>query len=275
MKIISWNVNGIRAVTKKGFIDFVKKENPNILCLQEIKIDHEWTNLTNDTNLKDYKVYWNFAKKPGYSGTAIFINHEWTNDTNYSNSIQNTKYKLLDTSFFGDEGRVITLEFDKFYLINAYFPHSRRGLERLDFKLEFNEKFLEFSHKLYAISHLSTSLEARKPIIICGDFNVAHKEIDLANPKQNQKNAGFLPQERAWMDKLLDSGYVDTFRAFTKEGGHYTWWSHFANARARNIGWRIDYFIISQELRPKLQSSKILPQIMGSDHAPIVMNIDF
>lgn len=288
MTIISWNVNGIRAVVKKGFIDFVKKENPDILCLQEIKINYELTNLTNDTNLKDYKMYWNFAKKPGYSGTAIFVKKFNSTDatsevgTSLTPGVKKVIYGIAPTlgkvgaptksvggdEKFDNEGRVLTLEFEKFYLINAYFPHTRRALERLDFKLEFNEKFLEFTKNLtsYPLHH--------KPIIIAGDLNVAHKEIDLANPKENQKNAGFLPQERAFMDKLLASGYVDTFRQFTKEGGHYTWWSHFANSRARNIGWRIDYFIVSETFKNKIQSSKILPQISGSDHAPVVMEID-
>lgn len=269
MTIVSWNINGIRAVIKKGFIDFVKQENPDILCLQEIKINHKHSDIRKNMRILGYADYWNFAKKPGYSGTAVFTKIKPISVSSIQNqvsSIKNTKYQILNTNFFGNEGRVLTLEFDKFCLINAYFPHTRRGLERLDFKLEFNEKFLEFSHKLYVISH--------KPIIIAGDLNVAHKEIDLANPKENQKNAGFLPQERAWMDKLLASGYTDTFRQFTKEGGHYTWWSHWANARARNIGWRIDYFIVSQDLKRNLKSSTILPQVMGSDHCPIAMEID-
>lgn len=274
MTIVSWNVNGIRAVWKKGLLDFVKKENPDILCLQEIKINYEYIPLrqgyagqANHTNelIPGYKAYWNFAKKPGYSGTAIFINHKWTNNTNHTNKIKNIIYGIGNKKF-DNEGRVLTLEFEKFYLINTYFPHSNRELKRLDFKLEFNEKFLDFTKKLKSYS-------PKKLIVIAGDLNVAHKEIDLANPKENQKNAGFLPQERAWMDKLLASGYIDSFREFTKEGGHYTWWTHWANARARNIGWRIDYFIVSQELRKNLISSKILPEILGSDHCPIELDL--
>jgi exodeoxyribonuclease-3 len=302
MKIISWNVNGIRAVAKKGLFDFVKDANPDVLCLQEIKINYELTNLTNNTNLKDYKIYWNFAKKPGYSGTATFV--KLTSTTPGVKEVSTPGVNRIICGIgddkFDNEGRVLTIEFDNFYLINTYFPNTQKGLTRLDYKMEFNEKFLEFTNKLsghsgsdqndYSVSlregsaswrttkqsidcHGSSLAMTKKPIIICGDLNVAHKEIDLANPKQNFKNAGFTSQERSFMDKLLNSGYTDTFRQFTTDGGHYTWWSHFANSRARNVGWRIDYFIVSNDLKNDLKSSIILPQVMGSDHAPIKLDI--
>ncbi|EKD57024.1 MAG: hypothetical protein ACD_58C00021G0002 [uncultured bacterium] len=298
MKIISWNVNGIRAVVKKGFLDFVKKENPDILCLQEIKTHKITQNIADELHTLNYTEYWNFAKKPGYSGTTIFVKLTSTTPGVKEVSTPGVNRVIcgIGDEKFDNEGRVLTLEFNNFYLINAYFPHTRRDLLRLDYKMEFNEKFLEFINNL---CHSGDVKEARinseerfrtsrndipimkqcnnvvmKPIIICGDLNVAHQEIDLANPKENQKNAGFLPQERAWMDKLLASGYIDTCREFTKEGGHYTWWSHFANSRAHNIGWRIDYFIVSNNLQSKLKSSTILPQVIGSDHAPIELNIE-
>ncbi len=250
--LISWNVNGIRAVVRNGFLDFLEKYDPDILALQEIKAKES------DVPMEvryypGYHKYWNPAKRKGYAGTALF-----------------TKIEPLKVSFgigdekFDSEGRVITAEYDKFFLVNAYFPNSQHGLTRLDFKIEFDEKIHEYLN----------SLRERKPVILCGDFNVAHKEIDLANPKQNVKNAGFTPEERAWMDRFLQDGYIDTFRMFTKEGGHYTWWTYRFKARERNIGWRVDYFVVSEELKNKVKKSWILSDVYGSDHAPIAMLLE-
>ncbi len=250
--LISWNVNGIRACVRNGFIEFLDKYKPDILALQEIKATED--NVPMEVRYYEgYYKYWNPAKRKGYAGTALF-----------------TKIKPLDVKFgIGDEkfdleGRVITAEYEKFFLVNSYFPNSQHGLTRLNFKLEFDEKIYNYLNEL----------RKKKPVILCGDFNVAHKEIDLANPKQNEKNAGFTPEERAWMDKFLEDGYVDTFRMFTKEGGHYTWWTYRFNARARNIGWRVDYFVVSKDLAKNVKKSWILSEVYGSDHAPIAMLLE-
>jgi len=251
MKIISWNVAGINACIKKGLIDFMKKENSDIYCFQEVKASHE--NFPKELkNLEGYNGYSVFANKKGYSGVSIL------------SKIKPLKViQGLGREDFDSEGRVLTLEFDKFYLINVYFPHSNRELIRLGFKLNFNKEFLEFCNQL----------EKNKPLIIASDFNVAHKEIDLKNPKQNKKNAGFTPQERGWFNSFLMNGFIDTFREFNKEGGNYTWWAYRNKARERNIGWRIDYFIISEELRSNLIRSEILKDVFGSDHCPILLEI--
>jgi len=250
--LISWNVNGIRACVRNGFLDFLEKYKPDILALQEIKATED--NVPMEVRYyPGYHKYWNPAKRKGYAGTALF-----------------TKIKPLDVKFgigedkFDSEGRVITAEYEKFYLVNAYFPNSQHGLTRLDFKLEFDKLIHSYLNEL----------RRKKPVILCGDFNVAHKEIDLANPKQNEKNAGFTPQERAWMDEFLGDGYIDTFRMFTKEGGHYTWWTYRFKARERNIGWRVDYFVVSEELKDKVKKSWIMSNVYGSDHAPIAMILD-
>ncbi len=248
MKIISWNVNGIRAVMKKGFVDFVDKSKPDILCLQETKAHPDQV----DKLLDDYgHHYWNSADKKGYSGTAVF-----------------SKIKPLKVVYGGGlaegetEGRVITLEYDKFYLVNVYTPNSQRGLTRLTYRKKWDVAFLKYLKSL------------DKPVILCGDLNVAHKEIDLARPKNNVKNAGFTPEERKGFDKYLSSGFVDTFRMFTTEGEHYSFWSYMFNARSKNIGWRIDYFCVSEKLKSKVKSSRILKMVMGSDHAPVELKIN-
>lgn len=254
MKIISWNVNGIRSAMKKGFLDFVDKECADIICLQEVRAQEDQVDLT---ALSDYNVYWNSAEKKGYSGTAIFSR---TKPISVS-------YDFHDEKHIG-EGRVITLEYSDFYLVNVYTPNSKRGLLRLDYRYnEWDRDFLSY------VKHLEK--ENSKPVIFCGDLNVAHKEIDLTNPTQNRKNAGFTDEEREGFDNIVDNGFIDTFREFCKEGGHYTWWSNFANSRARNIGWRIDYFCISELIKDRLLNSEILPEVMGSDHCPIrlTMNI--
>ncbi|HTL48096.1 MAG TPA: exodeoxyribonuclease III [Verrucomicrobiae bacterium] len=252
MKLISWNVNGLRAVLKKDFLGFVKKEDPDILCLQEVKATREDV----ETPLPShYEIYWNAAEKKGYSGTAIFTK---TKPEKVTYGIGADKHDK--------EGRVINAEYKNFFLVNVYTPNSKRDLSRLPYReLEWDVDFLKHVKKL----------EKKKPVIFCGDLNVAHTEIDLSNPKSNVKNHGFTPQERAGFDNIVAAGFLDAFRVFQKEGGHYTWWAPFANARARNVGWRIDYFCVSGSLRPKLKASSILPHIMGSDHCPVSITLDF
>ncbi len=251
MKIISWNVNGIRAILKKNFIEFVSKENPDILCIQETKAHPDQV----DELLQDYEHhFWNSADKKGYSGTAIFSKIKPLN-VNYGGSIPE-----------GDsEGRIITLEFDKFFLVNVYTMNAQRGLARIESRKKWDKSFFKY---------LKT-LEKTKPVVICGDLNVAHKEIDLARPKQNVKNAGFSPEERSGFDNYITNGFIDTFRLFNKKPEQYSWWSYRFSARKKNIGWRIDYFLTSERIRSKVKESKILSRIMGSDHAPIklVLNI--
>ena len=247
LKILSWNVNGFRAVVKKGFFEFLKKEKPDILGLQEIKQIEK-------PMIEEYLVVWNPAKRKGYAGTAVYT---------LVNPLKITKG--IGIKKFDDEGRVITLEFEKFFLINAYFPNAQRGLKRLDFKLEFNNALLNYMEKL----------REKKPIVLIGDFNVAHKEIDIARPKDNIHNAGFTIEERQWMDKLLSKGYIDTFRMFhPNEKGAYSWWTYRFNARARNIGWRVDYVIVSNELKDKVKDAFILKDVYGSDHAPVGILLD-
>lgn len=245
MKIISWNVNGIRAAIKKGFLDFVKDCNPDILCLQETKLPGEPIEI----ELPDYELYWNPAQRKGYSGTAIFSKEkpiEVIND--------------LGIEEHDEEGRVVTAEYDKYYLVTVYTPNSKRELERLSYRQkQWDVEFLKYVK----------NLENKKPVIFCGDLNVAHKEIDLKNPKTNRRNAGFTDEEREGFDKIVEAGFIDTFREFNKEGGNYTWWSYMRQARARNIGWRIDYFCISKVLRPQLKDAFILPEVLGSDHCPV------
>lgn len=250
MKLISWNVNGIRSVVKKGLVEFVRREKPDVLCLQETKATPEDL----DHPLPGYEAFWNSAEKKGYSGTAIFTRIK---PLSSSNGLGIAKHDR--------EGRVITVEFRDFYLVNVYTPNSKRELERLDYRTrEWDVDFLKHVKKL----------EKKKPVIFCGDLNVAHTEIDLANPKQNVKNHGFTPEERAGFDNIVKAGFLDSFRVFTKDGGHYTWWAPFANARARNIGWRIDYFCVSASLKPRLKKAWILPEVTGSDHCPVAVEVD-
>jgi exodeoxyribonuclease-3 len=251
MKIVSWNVNGIRSIAAKGFGDFIKSEKPDILCLQETRAEE--SQVKDNFEYYPYR-YWNSAMKKGYSGTAVFSTLEPLS----------VLTELGDEKHDG-EGRVLTLEYKKFWLVNVYVPNSKRGLERL-----------EYRHKSWDVDFLAylKKLEKKKPVIVCGDFNVAHKEIDLANPKTNVKNAGFTPEEREGFENIINAGFVDTFREFTKEGGHYTWWSNMANSRERNVGWRIDYFLVSEKIKKEIKKSYILPLIMGSDHAPVVIETD-
>jgi exodeoxyribonuclease-3 len=250
MRLFSWNVNGVRAVIKKGFADFVAEYIPDILCLQETKAQPDQINLPFD----GYHLYVNPAEKKGYSGVMVLTKEEPLNVTYGMGMAEH------DT-----EGRVIVLEYEGFFLLNVYTPNSQRGLARLDYRTqEWDPAFLEFVKEL----------ENTKPVVMCGDFNCAHKEIDLENPKNNLRNAGFTIEERTEFEKLIQCGFVDTFREFTEEGGHYTWWSYMRKAREKNIGWRIDYFLISPAIRPLLQEAKIYPAVMGSDHCPISITLN-
>jgi exodeoxyribonuclease-3 len=249
MKLISWNVNGLRAVLKKNFLDFLDSERPDILCLQETKctpddVEQLWP--------AHYKTYWNCAQKRGYSGTAIF-----------AKNLPFTVEPHIGIVEHDQEGRVLTAEAEDFYLVNVYVPNSKRDLSRLPYRQKWDRDFLAYLKKL----------EKKKPVIFCGDFNVAHAEIDLANPKSNIHNHGFTIEERNGFSAFLQAGFVDAFREFEQGGGHYTWWSVMSGARARNIGWRLDYFLISKSLRPRLQSATILPKILGSDHCPVQIEL--
>ena len=247
MKFISWNVNGIRAVIKKGFYDFINEYNPDIICIQETKAHKEQVDLI----LPDYPYqYWNSAVKKGYSSTAIFSKKKPLNIIND-----------MGIEEHDQEGRVIALEFEEYYLVTVYTPNSKRELLRLDYRKIWDKDFLTYLKRL----------ETVKPVIFCGDLNVAHTEIDLKNPKTNHSNPGFTDEERGGFTNIVNNGFIDTFREFNKEGGHYTWWSYMFQARAKDIGWRIDYFCISESLKSKLKDSYILKNVMGSDHAPIVM----
>ena len=251
MKLISWNVNGIRAAMGKGFLDFAAEENPDILCIQETKMQVGQA----EVPLEGYHQYWCAAEKKGYSGTAVFSKVEPISVT-YGIGIDEHDH----------EGRVITCEYDEFYLVNVYVPNSQDGLKRLDYRMKWEDDFRAYLKKL----------EENKPVVLCGDLNVAHKEIDLKNPKTNRKNAGFTDEERGKMDELQAAGFTDTFRYFYPDlEGAYSWWSYRFNARANNAGWRIDYFMVSEILNDKLEDAKILKDVMGSDHCPVTLEISF
>lgn len=249
MKLISWNVNGIRACVNKGFKEFFENINADIFCIQETKCQKDQIEL----EFKGYKSYWNSAEKKGYSGTAIFTKIDPI-DVKYGIGIEE----------HDKEGRVITLEFEKFYMVNIYTPNSKRELERLDYRQIWEDEIRKYL----------LNLQKTKPVIMCGDLNVAHEEIDLKNPKTNRGNAGFTDEERAKMTKLLNSGFIDTFRhLYPKKEEAYTWWSYMGKAREKNIGWRIDYFIISKDIANEIKEAKIHPEILGSDHCPIELEI--
>ena len=250
MKIISWNVNGIRACINKGFIEFFKNSNADVFCLQETKCQEGQVEL----KFEGYEDFWNSAEKKGYSGTAIF-----------------TKQKPIRVTYgigkeeHDKEGRVITVEFEKFYIVNIYTPNSKRELERLDYRQIWEDEIRKYL----------LILKAKKPVIMCGDLNVAHKEIDLKNPKSNRKNAGFTDEERKKMTELLEAGFTDSFRyLYPEKENTYTWWSYMMKAREKNIGWRIDYFIVSNDIKDKIKESMIYDEILGSDHCPIGLEIE-
>ena len=254
MKIVSWNVNGIRAVVKKGFLDFVNKEKPDILCIQETKAHPEQV----DEMLDQYEHhFWNSAEKKGYAGTAIF------SKVKPKSVFYGVAHKETDEE--DDEGRVLTAEFENFFLVNVYTPNSGRGLVRLDYRKKWDESFLTFLK----------DLEKTKPVVLCGDLNVAHTEIDLTHPKPNyNKTAGYTQVEIDGIQRYFDHGFIDTFREFTKEPEHYTYWSYMFNARKNNVGWRIDYFIVSKSFMKHIKKSFILPDVMGSDHCPVGVELE-
>ena len=250
MKIISWNVNGIRSVYNKGFLDWLAKEKPDVLCLQEIKIDN--LRLPDKLrNIKGYHAFFSHAKKPGYSGVAVYT------------KIRPKKVESrLGLKQFDDEGRIIRLDFEKFSLINLYLPHGGRGKERLGYKLAAYKKLFSYLKNI-----------KNQNIILIGDFNIAHQELDLARPRANKNNIMFTREERGRLDQLIKMGFLDSFRHFHKEGGHYTWWPYFARARSRNLGWRIDYVFISMKMNKKTSQAFILPKVTGSDHCPVGVKI--
>jgi exodeoxyribonuclease-3 len=250
--IYSWNVNGIRALYAKGFLDWLLKKKPDILCVQETKATEE--QLPDELKeVKGYHVFFAAAERKGYSGVGQYSKLEPENVRNG-----------FGIPRFDHEGRILISDYGKFVLFNIYFPNGKQSKERLRYKMDFYDAFLDYA---------DTLRKKGKGIIACGDFNTAHKEIDIARPKENSKVSGFLPEERAWLDKFVDHGYVDTFRMFNQEPGQYTWWDLKTRARERNIGWRIDYFFVSEDLREKVRSSYILTEVMGSDHCPICIEL--
>lgn len=263
MKLISWNVNGLRAVHKKGlFVPFIEKYQPDVLCLQETKAVQGQAEI----DLPGYEEYWNSAQKKGYSGTAIFTKEKPLSVRLGLPPQICKKFKLADDGY-GDpnaEGRVVAAEFPKFFVVSVYTPNAKPDLSRLT---------LRHKHWDPAFLAYMQELEEEKPVIFCGDLNVAHGPDDLANPKANEGEHGYTKEEREGLDAVIKAGFVDTFRLFTKGNGHYSWWTHWANARARNVGWRIDYFFVSKKLVPKVKKAEILADVMGSDHAPVTLEL--
>ena len=254
MKIISWNVNGIRAVAKKGFFDFLQQQNPDILCLQETKAHPD--QLTADLLAPHgYEVFWSSATKKGYSGVAT-----------YTKKSPEKVVHGLGEERFDSEGRTVITEYKDFVLFNIYFPNGQKDEERLQYKMDFYTHFLKVSEKYR---------KAGKKVITCGDYNTAHKEIDLTHPKANEKYSGFLPMEREWLDHYTSHGYLDTFREFNKNPEQYTWWTYRQNAREKNVGWRIDYFFVSEDLKKNLKNAFILQEVHGSDHCPLGIELKF
>lgn len=248
MKLVSWNVNGLRAALKKGFVESMRELDPDIIGIQETKMQPGQA----EVDLPEYEEYFNSAIRKGYSGTAVFLKHKPINVTH-------------NFGEYDDEGRTLVCEFENFYFVTVYTPNSKRELERLDYRMDWEDAFKEYM----------LELDKNKPVIICGDLNVAHKEIDLKNPKTNRKNAGFTDEERDKFGKLLDAGFTDTFRhLYPEQEGVYSWWSYRFNARKNNAGWRIDYFLVSDRIADKIKEAKIHTDIMGSDHCPVSLEID-
>jgi exodeoxyribonuclease-3 len=263
MKIYSWNVNGIRAVVKKGdFQEFIQSHSPDILCLQETKAMQGQSEI----DLPGYQEYWNSAEKKGYSGTAIFTKFKPKSVINGFPEDIIKKYKVTG-DVYGDpnkEGRVVVAEFDKFFVVSVYTPNAKDDLSRIPLRHKhWDPAFLAYIKRL----------EEKKPVIFCGDLNVAHTEDDLARPKENRGKKGFTDEEREGFERYIDAGFIDTFRIFTKGAGHYSWWTHWANARERNVGWRIDYALVSKKLRPKIKNAQIHADVFGSDHCPVSIEL--
>ena len=250
MKLVSWNVNGLRACVKKGFMDFFDQIDADAFCIQETKLQEGQIEL----DMPEYEDYWDYAVRKGYSGTAVFT------------KVKPVSVKLgLDEEKFSQEGRVVTVEYENFYLVNCYTPNSQGELKRLDYRMEWEDYFADYL----------SSLDEKKPVILCGDLNVAHQEIDLKNPKTNRKNAGFSDEEREKMTRLLERGFTDSFRYLYPDAtGMYTWWSYRFNARKNNAGWRIDYFIVSDRIKDRVKNFEIKSDVFGSDHCPIVIDVD-
>lgn len=294
MKIYSWNVNGIRAVVRKdAFVPFIKKEQPDIVCLQETKAQQGQAEI----DLPDYHEYWNSAEKPGYSGTAIFSK---TEPLGVSAGLPEEIIKKFKVSgdVYGDpnkEGRVLTAEFEKFYVVTVYTPNAKddlsriplrykhwdpaflaycKGLESGEFTVSGEPESSEEHHQTAEVPEHTSKKHTGKPVVFCGDLNVAHTELDLANPGPNRGKKGFTNEEREGFQHFLNAGFVDTLRMFRQGNGHYTWWSHFANSRARNVGWRIDYFLVSESLKPQVTAADIHPKVMGSDHCPVSVTLN-
>lgn len=252
MKIYSWNVNGLRAILKKGFLEWIQAESPDILCIQETKLQENQLE-DNIKNMEGYYSYFSFAEKKGYSGVATF-----------------TKEKPIDVKYgmgierFDSEGRIVATEFEGFILLNIYFPNGQMNEERLNYKMEFYDALLEYCNSL---------VSEGKKLVICGDYNTAHTEMDIKNAKGNEKTSGFLKIERAWLDKLIANGYTDTFRYINPEKVKYSWWSYMFQARERNVGWRIDYHFVSNNLLPYVKDADILNEVLGSDHCPVVVEL--
>jgi exodeoxyribonuclease III len=253
MKIYSWNVNGLRAIVKKGFFDFMVKENPDILCLQETKIQDE--QLGDELrNIDGYHSCFSFAERKGYSGVAVYSKHEPL-----------SLKRGIGIERFDREGRILVVEYSDFFLLNIYFPNGKKNEERLNYKLDFYDAVLEY---------LKVLRKKRKNIIISGDYNTAHREIDLKNPEANENTSGFLPVERKWIDKLIEHGYIDSFRNFYSDKVKYSWWSYRTRARARDAGWRIDYHFVNKEFIERVKDADILVDVMGSDHCPVSIEIE-
>ncbi|MEL6109618.1 MAG: exodeoxyribonuclease III [Planctomycetota bacterium] len=247
MRLVSWNVNGIRAAIKNGFRDFVESAPPDMLCLQEVKAEREQVDLA-WVDALGYHQVWNSAEKKGYSGTSI-----------WSKTVPKKETRGIGVEEHDHEGRVVTATFDDFHLVSVYTPNAQRSLARLDYRVEWDQAFLAYVKKL----------NRRKPVIFCGDINCAHKEIDLANPKANRKNAGFTDEERAGMDAIIEAGFIDSFREFDERGDQYSWWTYRSGAREKNVGWRLDYFFVAKRLRKRVTGAAIRSDIYGSDHCPV------
>ena len=252
-RILSWNVNGIRAVEKKGFVKWLQKESPDMLCIQETKASPDQLSKTL-LEPPGYQAFWSSAQKKGYSGVVT-----------YSKEKPASTASGIGIPEFDGEGRIVVTEHPNFLLFNVYFPNGKQSQARLDYKMDFYRRFL---------AHIEKLRKQGKNIVVCGDYNTAHKEIDIAHPKENEDVSGFLPIERKWMDELVDTGYVDTFRHFHKEPNQYSWWDYMTKARERNIGWRIDYFFVSKEFMPHVKDAFILSKVEGSDHCPVGITVD-